>query len=79
MTDKNAENILANIKKHGITAQGRRELIKHLEGGKNHRSAALKAKCYDCCGYYGDGKVDCGIPECPLHPYMPFRGKDAGA
>jgi len=33
----------------------------------------ILAKCYECMAYYGDGKIDCKIPLCPLYPLMPFR------
>ena len=52
---------------------GRTELIRHLKGERNCASAAIKAKCFDCCAYYEDGKVDCGVKDCPLYPWMPYR------
>ncbi len=52
--------------------QGRAELLGHMEGKKISRSAAMKAKCYECMNAYIDGKVDCGIKTCPLYPWMPF-------
>ena len=61
-----------NIEKHGITAQGKTELLKYLGDGKVTRKEAMLAKCYECTNGYADGKVDCGIESCPLYPYMPF-------
>jgi len=52
---------------------GRTELIRHLKGERNCASAAIKAKCFDCCAYYEDGKYDCEIKGCPLYPWMPYR------
>jgi hypothetical protein len=63
------------IKEYGKTAQGRRELLRHLEGGKLSRKAAIKAKCYDCMNSFADGKYDCQIPDCPLYGFMPYKGK----
>jgi hypothetical protein len=57
----------------GISARGRNELKRHLEGGKLTFKQAILAKCYDCMGFYVDGKADCAIPECPLYPVMPYR------
>ncbi len=57
----------------GISARGRRELAKHFKGGKLTRKEAVLAKCYDCCCGYEDGKEDCKVKGCPLHPYMPFN------
>lgn len=33
---------------------------------------AIKAKCWDCMGYYTDGKIDCENFECPLYNWMPY-------
>jgi hypothetical protein len=56
---------------------GRTEMLRHLKGERNCASAAIKAKCFDCCGYYEDGKVDCGVKGCPLYPWMPYRKEKA--
>ena len=58
-------------------SSGKRFLLKHLQGGTLTRSQAIAAKCCDCCGYYVDGKHDCGVPECPLYPFMPYRDRVA--
>ena len=47
-------------------ARGKKELLKHLSGKHLTRSEALLAKCYECMGYYVDGKADCRIYDCPL-------------
>ena len=67
----NAKQI-ADVKK-GKTAKGRLELIKHLEGKNLTIRQAARAYCYYCMGYFADGKVDCNIPECPLHPFMAYN------
>ena len=54
-------------------AKGKEELLKHLRGKQLTRRQADLAKCYDCCGYYQDGKKDCEDPTCSLHPHMPYR------
>lgn len=34
-----------------------------------------KAKCYECCGNFVGGmpRDDCGITECPIYYWMPYR------
>jgi hypothetical protein len=54
-------------------AQGQREMIMFVKGEHLNLHEALKAKCYDCNGYYADGIADCGDIYCPLHPYMPYN------
>ena len=64
-------SLLEDVEK-AKTASGKNEYMKFLKGNHLCASAAIKAKCFDCCGYYEDGKVDCGIKDCPLYPWMPF-------
>ena len=59
----------------GILAKGKKELLKYLEGKSLSRKEAIMAMCYECMGYYIDGKEDCEIPECPLFQYMPYSNK----
>jgi hypothetical protein len=66
-------NRISEIRKYGKTARGKKELIKHLEGGRLTFKQAIYAKCYDCMNYFSDGKIDCKIPSCPLFPFMPYR------
>jgi hypothetical protein len=61
------------IEKHGLRAQGRSELLKHLDNETISMKEAILAKCYDCTGYYSDGRMDCKLPACSLYPYMPYR------
>lgn len=32
---------------------------------------AVLAKCWECMGYYEDGKTDCRLYSCPLYNWMP--------
>ncbi len=64
------EEVIESIYKFGLTAQGRNDLLKHLNGEKITRKQAMLAKCYDCCGYFSDGRADCELPGCPLYGYM---------
>jgi len=67
------KKLIAEIKRYGKIAKGRQELIKHLEGGRLTLKQAVNARCYDCCGYYADGKQDCKLLRCPLHPFMAYN------
>jgi len=64
----------STAKKFGIRARGRAELIKADRGESLTRGEAILAKCYECMGFYDDGKYDCLVTTCPLHRYMPYRG-----
>jgi hypothetical protein len=65
--------LISDIERHGKTARGRQELLKHLEGGRLTLKQAVLAHCYSCMGYYADGKQDCRLSKCPLHPFMPYN------
>lgn len=65
---------LTDVRKNGRQhAKGRKELLAHLEGTQLTQRQMIQAKCYDCTGYYADGKQDCSMPDCPLYPLMPYR------
>jgi len=69
------ESNLRDINQFGKKAVGRRELLEYLNGGTISKKAAILAKCFDCCGYYDAGRIDCEIPDCPLYPFMPYGKK----
>ncbi len=62
--------------KYGIIAIGKRAIEKHVAGKRLTYKNAGMAKCYECNAGYTDGRFDCRIPDCPLHPFMPYRGKE---
>lgn len=64
---------IKNIRQNGKSARGQKELLKHLSGQRLTLKQAINAHCYDCTGFYDDGRVDCLMPHCPLHPYMPYN------
>lgn len=67
------EKIISDIKRHGKTARGRQELLKYLDGGRLTLKQAVLAHCYSCLGYYADGKQDCNMSKCSLHPFMAYN------
>ena len=63
------------IDKDGLQAIGKANLLKHLDGGKLSRKEAMQAKCYDCMGYFIDGRADCQIKYCPMFDFRPFKDR----
>jgi len=63
------------IDKDGLQAVGKANLLKHLDGGKLTRKEAMQAKCYDCMGYFIDGRADCCIKNCPMYAFRPFKDR----
>ena len=64
---------IKDINEVGKEARGMKHLVRHLEGKELTQNQAIEANCYGCMGGYTDGKQDCKIPECSLHPFMPYR------
>lgn len=62
-----------DIEKYGKEAQGKRDMLRHLSHEKLTMKQGILAKCFDCCGFYADGKKDCQVPACPLYGFMPYR------
>jgi len=61
------------VETNGPRAKGRSEIVRHLSDQKLTFKQAIHAKCYDCMGYYIDGKADCQMPNCPLYAFMPYN------
>ena len=58
-----------------MTGIGTANLVKYQAGKRLTASASIKAKCAQCMDNYVDGKIDCDIPTCPLHPWQPYQTK----
>lgn len=43
------------------------------QSGKPRFLHMAKEMCFDCCGGFWDGKVDCQIQDCPLYCLQPYR------
>jgi hypothetical protein len=67
------EKLISDIKLYGKTAKGKNDLINHLEGKRINMKQAVNAHCFDCMGFYADGKQDCNLTKCPLHPFMEYN------
>jgi hypothetical protein len=60
-----------------MTGLGSKDLTKFIQTGVTlPKTTAIKAKCAACMANYADGRLDCHITDCPLHPYMPYKGKN---
>uniref|UniRef100_A0A6H1ZH07 Uncharacterized protein n=1 Tax=viral metagenome TaxID=1070528 RepID=A0A6H1ZH07_9ZZZZ len=72
--EKSAEDrMLEDIEKYGKLYRGYNETIKYLRGEVITLKQSVLGKCFDCMGYYADGKCDCKITTCTLYPFMPFN------
>ena len=47
-------------------------LYKKAMSGKS-RTAAVKAKCLECCCWEMGETKDCKVPACPLYPYNHYQ------
>lgn len=65
------ENIL-KAAKNGLTSTGKTLFLKFATGEKLGARRSIEAHCYQCTGYYADGRQDCENTDCPLYPYMPY-------
>ena len=72
------EEILKQARR-GAEDQGKRELVKFLESKPVSRKEAMLAFCYECQGYYRDGRITCENVNCPMYPFMPYsKNKEQG-
>jgi hypothetical protein len=62
-----------DIQKYGKTAKGKSELIRHLQGERLSRKEAIYAHCFECVGFFSDGRRDCMMPQCSLYPFMVYN------
>jgi hypothetical protein len=66
--------MIEDIEKNGISGKGRKEMLNYLNGERLTIRQMALAKCYDCMGFYSDGRgTDCEIDTCSLYPIMPYR------
>ncbi|MGA2933933.1 MAG: hypothetical protein ABSD81_02110 [Methanomicrobiales archaeon] len=72
-SDEDRKLLLAEDDKYGKRAIGQKEYRAYLKGQHLSFKSRILAYCYTCMGSYTDGKCDCEISTCPLHPVMPFR------
>jgi hypothetical protein len=72
-TERTREGKIKAILAYGSKALGKIDLINHLKGKNLRTQQAIRAKCFDCMGYYADGTDPCGVFDCPLEPLNPYR------
>ena len=73
VTEKEKTELLKAIKT-GKGSKGQSYYRKFLNGGSVTYKGAVLAKCFECMGYYTDGRIDCGDTSCPLSPFRPYQG-----
>ena len=59
----------------GYGYKGQKEYEKFKRGEKLSYKGCVLAKCYECMGFYSDGKQDCQGISCPLYQFYPYRPK----
>jgi hypothetical protein len=64
---------LEEVEKYGLNTIDKKHLLAHLSGEKLTPMQTIHSKCYECMGYYVDGKADCGIETCPNYPMMRYN------
>ncbi|KYC49196.1 MAG: hypothetical protein AMQ74_01464 [Candidatus Methanofastidiosum methylothiophilum] len=67
------KSLLQDSQEMGISSKGKKEYEKFLTGGKLTMKQSIIAFCYDCAGFYSNGKEDCEVDTCPLYPFMPYN------
>jgi len=75
---KQHEEEIKSVMEYGRKAKGRSQLLKYLNGGVLTERDAILAKCYDCCNFYADGLISCGITTCPLFLFNAYNDKFKG-
>jgi len=74
LTEEEKNRFLKQAEKDPASA-GRTQFLRFLNGEKLTPKQQILAKCYDCDGGHSDGRYDCEVPSCSLHPSMPYKGK----
>lgn len=66
------KQLLEFVKENGVSARGKGEYIKFLEGKTLTLRQAVLAHCYDCTNMEA-GRNDCEIEDCSLHAFHPYN------
>ena len=67
---KNSEN-----GKKGSGCKGQAAYVKFTEGAKLTQRNAIYANCFECMGFYVDGREDCKNTTCLFYQWMPYAHK----
>ena len=73
-TDEEAAQRLIEARR-GAASQGKTAFIKFITGKPIARKEAALAKCFECMGYFQDGRIDCQGYDCPLYLFYPYKGQ----
>jgi hypothetical protein len=66
---------IADINQDGLVVRGRKEYLAYLSGQRITLRQAVSAHCYDCQGFFADGRAPCPDVLCPLWPWSHFRNQ----
>lgn len=73
---RNNHEIRIRNAKSGKLSGGKTQYLRYLNGETITRMQAMLSKCFECCGYYADGRRDCLMSDCALYPWMPYKGEE---
>jgi len=71
MTQEERDEKLEQVKEMGGHVRGRNDYIRFLKGEKLTLSERILANCYECNGFYADGRADCECDSCPFYEVNP--------
>lgn len=54
---------------------GKKHYLNYMKGKRLTQREAIQAQCFQCMGFYKDGRVDCESNTCSLYQFMPYRKK----
>ena len=64
-------------KRRATNIKGKNQYADFKKGLRLTHKQAILAKCYECMGFFEDGKRDgCGH-NCPLYQFYPCKGKNS--
>lgn len=64
------------VLEYGVASTGKTQYGRYIAGERLTQRQAILAKCFECTNGFADGRRDCLVMTCPLHPFMPYREKD---
>jgi hypothetical protein len=63
--------------KRATNIKGKNQYSDFKRGLRLTYKQAVLAHCYQCMGFFEDGKQDCCGYSCPLYQFYPYKGKNA--
>jgi hypothetical protein len=60
-------------KRRATNIKGKNQYADFKKGVRLTHKQAILAKCYECMGFFEDGKQDCCGKGCPLYQFYPYK------